>query len=178
MQLLFFLFRNPIFWVSAFLFGGAIYYYNKMVKVKLIAEDALARIEHLLHQRLMLIPQLEKWATNMNDQTQELWERLLHIQANTPNTSLLEMDLSQRAQDYYDLRQNMNRWFSSITYPDTEKHEAFEFVRQEFIHLDKKLSTAIEAYNQKARDYNVYIESFPSGIVAALVNLEKRPLFL
>ena len=179
MQLLFVMLRNPLFWLMMFLLWGIIHYYNKMVNARTRAEESLANIERLLKQRLNFIPQLVRWNLPANEHADHALRQLVHYQEFAPKKSLIEADLNQRALDYYHVTQQMSSYFHSIPDPiDTEAKKTYQDAYQQYSDIEKDLNEAIQSYNQKTGDYNVLIESFPSGIVAAILGVGKRQMFV
>lgn len=179
MQVLIFLLRSPVFWLMVLVLLVSIYYYNKIVNARVRTEEALANLERLLNQKLSIISELENLNIPTNENAARALKQLVQYKKSAPNSSLIEADLNQRAMDYYHVNQQMSAYFHAIPSPsDPPIKQAYENAYQQFSQIEKNLSEAIQIYNKKVGTFNVYIESFPSGILAATLNMDKRQMFV
>ncbi len=62
-------------------------------------------------------------------------------------------------------------------YPDLKANQSFLNLQQQLTEAEDQIQYARRYYNGAVRDYNTRVESFPSNIVASLLNFKKEEFF-
>ena len=137
--------------------------YNKLVHLRLNRDNAFADIDVQLKQRYDLIPQLlstVKWAKNFEKavllgvteaRTKAMWAKSIDdkIKAEIWMTSALA-------------------WFFAVAeaYPDIKSNQNFMQFQTEISDIENKLAASRRFFNSATKEYNAWIKTFPSNIVA------------
>ncbi|EKD46915.1 MAG: LemA-like protein [uncultured bacterium] len=65
----------------------------------------------------------------------------------------------------------------SENYPDLKANQNFLELQRELTDTEDKIQASRRFYNGNVRDFNIKIETFPSNIVAGMLNFSKREFF-
>lgn len=149
--------------------------YNKLVSLKLIAKQSEKNIDVYLKQRFDLIPNLVdtvKAYCKYEEQTlisiTEIREKYLQNE-NMPNRDL---------KDIANLNDNYTKLVATIEdYPELKANESFLKLQDKLSKLESQLQAARRIYNMDVTNYNIYVHSFPSNIIATVFRFKELPLF-
>jgi LemA protein len=62
-------------------------------------------------------------------------------------------------------------------YPDLKANQNFLELQSQLEGTENRINVERNRYNEKARDYNVYIRKFPASIIASFLNFDPLTLF-
>ena len=65
----------------------------------------------------------------------------------------------------------------SEAYPEIKSNQNFLELQRELSDTEDKIQASRRFYNTNVRDFNIKIETFPSNIVAGMLNFTKREFF-
>jgi LemA protein len=167
--------RNIIILVCMVLLITILVKYNKLVSLKLKAKQSEKNIDVYLKQRFDLIPNLVdtvkaycKYEEETLTSITEIREKYLQNE-NVPNRDL---------KDIANLNDNYTKLFATIeAYPELKANESFLELQEKLSKLESQLQAARRIYNMDVTNYNIYVHSFPSNVVALVFRFKELPLF-
>ena len=68
-------------------------------------------------------------------------------------------------------------WALAENYPNLKADQSVLRLQAELTDTENKISTARQQYNNEVKQLNIFIQSFPDSIVAAVCHFEKAPFF-
>jgi LemA protein len=152
----------------------AIGIYNGLVKLKNRVDEAWSDIDVQLKRRYDLIPNLVNTVKGYATHERELFEKVTQARtaamgAQTPaDKEQAENMLSGTLKSLFAVAEN---------YPDLKANQNFLELQRELTDTEDKIQAARRFYNGNVRDFNIKIETFPSNIVAGMLNFSKREFF-
>ncbi len=148
--------------------------YNALVTLKNRADEAWSDIDVQLKRRYDLIPNLINTVKGYATHEKELFEkvtaaRTAAMSAGTPaEKEQAENMLSGTLKSLFAVSEN---------YPDLKANQNFLELQRELTDTEDKIQASRRFYNGNVRDFNIKIETFPSNIVAGMLNFSKREFF-
>lgn len=164
-----------IFWIVlalAAVFGVGIY--NSLVTLKNRVDEAWSDIDVQLKRRYDLIPNLISTVKGYASHERELFEKVTAARtaamgAETP---------AQKEQAENMLSGTLKSLFAvSENYPDLKANQNFLELQRELTDTEDKIQASRRFYNGNVRDFNIKIETFPSNVIASILNFTKREFF-
>ena len=147
--------------------------YNSFVKLRNQAEEAGAGIDVHLKERYDLIPNLVETVKGYAKHESATLENV--IKARNAAVSATG-DAKVEAENQ--LQGTLKSLFAlAESYPDLKADSQFLNLQNQLHAIEQDLSQARKYYNATVKSYNVYLQMFPSSIVASLMKLEKRAFF-
>ena len=149
--------------------------YNALIRKKNDVENAFASIDVMLRRRYDLIPEIVDAVKAYMTYERELLTEItkLRVQALSENLTdedrvIIENRLGKRLADLVIAVEN---------YPDLKASENFLHLQGTLNEVEEQLAASRRAFNAAVTLYNNSIETFPSNIVASMMNYKRRTLF-
>jgi LemA protein len=148
--------------------------YNGLVRLKNRTDEAWSDIDVQLKRRYDLIPNLINTVKGYAAHERELFEKVTAARtaamgATTP---------AQKEQTENALSGTLKSLFAvAENYPDLKANQNFLELQRELTDTEDKIQAARRFYNTNVRDFNIKIETFPSNIIAGMLNFTKREFF-
>ncbi len=175
LQFLLILLRNPFFLLGLATFVLIVFYHNRLVKGHAQAEALLEKLEMTLQKRKAFLQALSHEAAN---HTPELAARARTIPV-PERVPMLEDDLEARFEEERLLEEEIEALMEEMDamLPATSR-KGFTALQSQAQALNHEIAQARQAYNAAARSFNLRIDSFPSGLIAGIMNVRRQELFL
>ena len=160
--------------VLVLLFGVGIY--NRLVALRNRLENAFSQIEVQLKRRYDLIPNLVETVKGYMKHERETLEAVIQARnqavgglqqaaENPGNPAAMQALASAEA----GLSGVLGRLFAlSEAYPDLKANQNMAQLTEELTSTENKVSFSRQAYNDAVTQYNIYRQSFPNNIFAAM----------
>jgi LemA protein len=148
--------------------------YNGLIKLKNRVDEAWSDIDVQLKRRHDLIPNLINTVKGYAAHEKELFEKVTEARtaamgAQTPaQKEQAENALSGTLKSLFAVAEN---------YPDLKANQNFLELQRELTDTEDKIQASRRFYNGNVRDFNIKIETFPSNIIAGMLNFTKRDFF-
>ncbi|MDC7242733.1 MAG: LemA family protein [Sphaerochaetaceae bacterium] len=145
--------------------------YNKIIKMKNRVESSSAQIDAHLKQRYDLVPNLVEIVKGYAKHEKETLTAVIEARNVALNATSLEdkesanKGLSSALKSIFALAEN---------YPDLKANEGFVKLQVQLTEIEEKILQARKYYNAVIREFNYFVELFPSSIVANLMHQNKR----
>ena len=148
--------------------------YNNLVQARESVRNALSQITVLLKRRHDLIPNIMEAAKGYMGYEKDTLEKVTKARQiavnadNVPDKVQAENLLTSSLRGFYAVAEN---------YPDLKADQNVLRLQEELTDTENKISTARQQYNNEVKQLNIFIQSFPDSIVAAIGHFEKAPFF-
>ena len=150
------------------------YSYNKFVKFNNRVTEAWSGIDVQLKKRYNLVPMLVNSVKGYADYEKSLLERVVQLRNLAKNTDILseknnfEKQFGNSLEKIFVLAEN---------YPDLKANKSFLDLQNQLVDIEDNLQYARRYYNGAVRDFNIYLQSFPSNIIGKLSGFKKKKYF-
>lgn len=165
---------NVLLVIAVVLVIASIVIYNALVTLKNRVDESWSDIDVQLKRRHDLIPNLVNTVKGYATHEKELFEKVTQARsaamgAQTPGQKEeAENMLSGTLKSLFAVAEN---------YPDLKANQNFLELQRELTDTEDKIQAARRFYNTNVRDFNIKIETFPSNMVAGMLNFSKRDFF-
>jgi LemA protein len=150
--------------------------YNTLVRRRIDTENAFSQIDVQLKRRYDLIPNLVETVKGYAAHERGTLEAV--ITARNRAVQVQGAGVAQRAEAEGALTQALGRLFAlAEAYPQLKANENFAALQEELASTENKIGFARQHYNDTVGRYEQSRLSFPTNIVAAAFNFEKREYF-
>jgi LemA protein len=170
--------------VLALIIGGwAVGKYNGLVAARNNVDQQWSQVENQMQRRADLIPNIVGTVKGIAGQEKEIFTKIAEarsklLSAPTPEAKIeADRQLSQTLRDG-GLLGTGGRFLSIVEqYPQLKSNENFLRLQDELAGTENRLAVARKDYNEAATAYNTQRQSFPTVIIAGLLNFQDKPLF-
>lgn len=165
------------FLIMIFLFVGI---YNKLVKLRERADNALAQIDVQLRRRYDLIPNLVETVKGYMAHEKETLEAVMAARASATQAQINVNGDSTNAAAMKDLAQAEGMLTGALgrlmavaeAYPDLKANENMAQLTEELTATENKVAFSRQGLNDSVQLYNEYKKQFPPVLLANIFNFE------
>jgi LemA protein len=137
--------------------------YNQMVAMKEGLDAAWAQVENQLQRRNDLIPNLVEVTRGYATHEREVFERIADARAKL----IAGGSRDERIAAANEMTGALGRLLAlAERYPDLKANEQFARLSDELAGTENRIAVERMRYNDKVREYNAYIKSFPAVVYA------------
>lgn len=148
--------------------------YNILVSRKNRVKNAWAQIDVQLKRRYDLIPNLVETVKGYAQHERELLEKV--TQARSQALSAKSVGETAKANNM--LTETLKSLFAvAENYPNLKANENFLRLQEELSATENKIAFARQFYNDEAMAYKIFIERFPSNIIAAIFHFKPEEFY-
>ena len=150
--------------------------YNGLIRRRNEVDNAFGGMDVQLKKRYDLIPNLISSVKQYVKHEQETLNNLTNLR-----TSALNSNLSMN--EKVDIDNKISDGIKSIilaveNYPDLKASENFIHLQKSLNEIESQISAARRTFNAVVTDYNNGIQVFPNSIVANMMNMEIKAVFV
>ena len=150
------------------------HYYNSFVRMRNKMDNTWAQIDVQLKRRYDLIPNLVSVVKAVAKQEKSLF--LSVAKARTAFESAQTVSTKAEADGLMDSAVK-GLFAVAEAYPVMRSNESFLSLQNELAKTEGKIAFARMFYDDAVLEYNTYVESFPSNVVATFLRFSKRDYF-
>ncbi len=157
--------------------------YNGLVGARNNVDGQWSQVENLMQSRADKIPNIVATVKGAAGQEKEVFTKIAEarsklLSAPTPEAKIeADRQLSQAMRDG-GLLGTGGRFLNIVEqYPQLKSNENFLRLQDELSGMENRLAVARRDYNQAAVAYNTKRQSFPTVLIAGLLNFQDKPLF-
>lgn len=148
--------------------------YNNLVKKKNRVEEAYSTMDVYLKKRWDLIPNLINTVKGYAAHEKETLDRITSLRSHNYDT----MSLNDKMVASSQLSSGITRLLAvAENYPALKADSSFLNLSSQLGNIEGEIANSRKYYNAVVREYNNYIEMFPSNLVAAIFNYDKKEMF-
>jgi len=160
--------------VLALMFMAIVSVYNKLVGLKNRMKEAWSGIDIFLKKRHNLIPNLVATVKGYAVHEQKTFEEIARYRSD----AMQAKEQRERIAMETGLGQALGRLMAvAESYPELKANINFLELQKQLTVIEEELSLSRRYYNGTVRDNNIYIEKFPSNIIAGMFRFEKGTFF-
>jgi len=150
------------------------HYYNSFVRMRNKMDNTWAQIDVQLKRRYDLIPNLVSVVKAVAKQEKTLF---LSVSA-ARNAFAQAKTVAGKAEADAQMDSAIKGLFAvAEAYPKMRSNENFLSLQNELAKTEGKIAFARQFYNDAVLEYNTFVESFPSNLVATVLGFSKREYF-
>lgn len=156
---------------------------NTMVEKQEDAKTQWANVESAYQRRADLIPNLVNTVKGYATHEQETLEGVIQARANATKTTIDPTNVTpEQMAAFQKAQQGLSGALSKLMvvvekYPDLKANQNFLELQSQLEGTENRINVERNRFNEKARDYNVYIRKFPASIIASILNFDPLTLF-
>ena len=148
--------------------------YNKLVRNRNLMQEAWSGIDVFLKKRHDLVPTLVETVKGYAAHEKTTLEDITRCRSEAMQAKNTEAQVASE----HRLGNALSNLFVVVEkYPDLKANDNFLRLQQQLADLEHDLEASRRYYNGTVRINNIYVESFPSNIVAGLFNFGKGVFF-
>jgi LemA protein len=178
LRIIFAIVRNPAFLVGMVLVITGALLYNRLIRARTKVEEALSLLAAQLNRRRSIGEQLNDWLSQHELAGKKIEKELIR-QESEALSGLSREAIPGRASEEAWFGKEVRRVFNELRKENKlQEDESLNRMWENLQQTDESLEKAERYYNALVREYNVKVESFPSGMLAVLLNMQKLPFFV
>jgi LemA protein len=154
----------------------AIFLFNSLIGKKNQVTNVFASVDALLKKRYDLIPNLVSAVKTYMQHEKQLLTELSKIRSRA-----ISREISH--DEKIDLDNRLSKVLGTVmvaveNYPDLKASSNFLHLQSSMNEVEEQISAARRAYNATVTEYNNAVEMFPTSILAAIMNLKRKEVFV
>jgi len=148
--------------------------FNSLIRLKNRTDEAWSDIDVQLKRRHDLIPNLIETVKGYAAHEKQAFESVTNARAK----AISAQGMAEKAKAEDALSGTLKSLFAvAEAYPELKANTNFLQLQTELADTENKIQAARRFYNGNVRDFNIRIESFPSNVIAKMLNFAKREFF-
>lgn len=158
---------------AAILLWG-VFAYNRLVRLRVRAEESWRDIDTQLKRRWDLIPNLVTAVQGYASHESDVFEQVTAARTRSANAS----SPREQAEAEERLKGTMKSLFAIVeAYPQLQANENFMQLQQTLEQIEDAVQRSRHYYNAVVRDFNMSIQVFPRSFIAGLFGFHERQFF-
>lgn len=150
--------------------------YNGLIRRKNEVENSFGGMDAQLKKRYDLIPNIVATVKQYATHEKELLENVTKLRARATSGSLSNEE--KVAMDNEISGSLKSIMVAVESYPDLKANENFLNLQRTMNEIESQISAARRAYNASVTDFNNGIETFPRSIIAGMMHLVRKQVFV
>jgi len=161
--------------VAIVVLGWGVLAYNRLVRLRVRAEESWRDIDTQLKRRYDLIPNLVETVKGYASHEKEVFERVTLARAKAIDAS----SPKQQAVAEDGLKGALKSLFAVVeNYPQLKANENFLGLQQSLEQTEDAVQRSRVYYNAVVRDLNTSIQVFPRNVIANLFKFKEREFYM
>lgn len=148
--------------------------YNKLIKLRILSEQAWSDVDVQLKRRHDLIPNLVETVKGYASHERKTLEEIVKLR----NSAIGAISTEEKIQAENMLTKALRQLFAlAENYPDLKASANFQSLQEELARIEETISQARRYFNAVIRDYNTAIAIFPNNLIAGLLGFSSKIFF-
>ncbi len=148
--------------------------YNRLIKLKIMTEQAWSDVDVQLKRRHDLIPNLVETVKGYASHEKSTLEEVVKFR----NSAISATSPQEKIEAENMLTKALRQLFAlAESYPDLKASANFQKLQDELARIEETISQARRYYNAVVRDYNTAIAIFPNNLIAGLLGFSHKIFF-
>lgn len=148
--------------------------YNRGIALRNYKEEAFSTMDVYMKKRWDLIPNLLETTKGYAQHEKGVLEDVTKLR----NLNYGNMSDNEKVEVNSKLSMGLSKLLAvAENYPDLKASDNFQQLSKELASIEGEIATSRKYYNGTIRELNMYIESFPTNIVASVFKFEKGVFF-
>ena len=160
--------------VVVLVIGYVVVCYNKGISLKNYVKEAFSTMDVYLKKRWDLIPNLVETTKGYAQHEKSTLEEVIKMR----NVSYAGLSQSEKI----DLNTKLSGFLSKLmavseSYPELKANENFKNLASELSSLEEDIAMSRKYYNGTVREFNNFLEYFPTNIIGSMFGFRKEAFF-
>ena len=148
--------------------------YNKGISLKNYVKEAFSTMDVYLKKRWDLIPNLLETTKGYAEHEKSIFEEVTRLR----NNNYASMSDIEKMEINNQMTQALSKLIAvAENYPDLKANQNFMQFSSELSNIENEIATSRKYYNGCVREYNSFLEYFPTNLIGAIFHFEKSKLF-
>lgn len=160
--------------VVVFLVLFVISCYNKLVKQKVLVEEAFSTMDVYLKKRFDLIPNLVETVKGYAKHEQSTLDKVISLRSGNYSSMTTEEKMENATAISRAIPQIMAL---AEAYPDLKANQNFLELSSQLQRVEEDIANSRKYYNGAVRNYNVTVQTVPTNILASMFQFQTKPMY-
>lgn len=148
--------------------------YNKLVRQKVIIEEAFATMDVYFKKRFDLIPNVVESVKGYAKHEEETLAKVITLR----NGSYSSMTAEEKIENSTAISKEIPKIIAlAEAYPELKANQNFMELTVQLKRVEEDIANARKYYNGAVRNYNMTVQTIPTNIIASLFHFETKPMF-
>ncbi len=148
--------------------------YNKLVRQKIMVEEAFSTMDVYLRKRFDLIPNLVETVKEYARHEEAALSQITSLR----NRSYSNMSAEEKFANSEAISQAVPKVMAlAESYPDLKANHNFMELGAQLEKVENDIANARKYYNGAVKKYNTTVQTIPANIVAGLFHFQNKPMF-
>ena len=148
--------------------------FNKFVRLRAMVREGWSGIDVQLKRRYDLVPNLVETVKAYKFYEQDVLTRIVELRGQAGQ----ETHPEARGAIEGELQQNIGKLFALVeNYPDLKASNIYLDLQNKLTDVEDHLQYARRYYNGTVRNLNIYVQSFPSNLIAGMFGFVRAEYF-
>lgn len=148
--------------------------YNKLIKQKILVDEAFATMDVYLKKRFDLIPNLVETVKGYARHEEETLTKMVNLRSGNYSSMTPEQKMENSAEIS---RQIPKIMALAEAYPDLKSNQNFMELSAQLERMEEDIANARKYYNGAVRNYNVTVQTIPTNFFAGMLHYEIKPMY-
>ncbi|MBR1756448.1 MAG: LemA family protein [Alphaproteobacteria bacterium] len=168
--------NSAVYWLAGA--GALIIYliltYNRGVSLRNYVQEAFATMDVYLKKRWDLVPNLIEIVKNYAKHEKTLLEDLTKLRTK----SYSELSDAEKLETNTQLGQQLSKIVAvAENYPDLKANQSYMLLMQQMSAVEEDIANARKYYNGTVREFNTFLDIFPTNIIGKLFGWQRSKMF-
>ena len=157
--------------------------YNNMVTKGESVDAQWSQVENVYQRRADLIPNLVNTVKGYATHEKETLEGVVEARAKATSVNIDASNLNpQSMQAFQKAQDGLSGALSKLMvvvekYPDLKANQNFLDLQAQLEGTENRIAVERKKFNEKVREYNTYIKTFPNNMFAGMFGFAQKPYF-
>ena len=157
--------------------------YNNMVTKSEGVDAQWSQVENVYQRRADLIPNLVNTVKGYASHEKETLEGVVEARAKATSVNIDASNLNpQSLQAFQKAQDGLSGALSKLMvvvekYPDLKANQNFLDLQAQLEGTENRIAVERKKFNEKVREYNTYIKTFPNNMFAGMFGFTQKPYF-
>ena len=155
--------------------------YNSIVSLDETVKESRSQVENQYQRRSDLIPNLVKTVKWYANHEQDTFTKVTEARAKASQTKVDINDAASMAKfqaNQWELSSALSRLLVTVeAYPELKANQNFLELQTQLEGTENRISVERKRFNEKAKEYNIYIRKVPTNIIASIFSFKKANMF-
>ncbi len=157
--------------------------YNTIISKKENVTSQWGQVENVYQRRLDLIPNLVATVSGYAKHEQETLQAVTEARSRVGSLQLKADELTpEKLQEFNAAQQQLGSGLSRLMvvaeqYPELKANENFLNLQAQLEGTENRIANERRMFNETAQDYNIYIQKFPTNLMAGMFGFKTKPYF-
>lgn len=153
-----------------FFVGG----YNRLVKLKLLVDEAFSTMDVYLKKRFDLIPNLVETVKGYAKHEEGTLAKVIELR----NANYSEMTPEEKVENSAAISREIPRIMAlAESYPDLKANQNFLDLSSQLQKVETDIANSRKYYNGAVRNYNTAVQTIPTNFIASMFQFTTRPMY-